>query len=58
LAITAFSSVLHREFVGLGAVDWCDFFQLMPSVHRVAELEMAGGGIEVELVGGVEGHYS
>jgi hypothetical protein len=32
----------HKDF-GLGAGLRCDHLQLMPGVHRVAELEMAGG---------------
>jgi hypothetical protein len=47
---------VNRQHVSLHAVQGRDHLQLMPCVHRAADLEVAGGGVEVELVIGVEGH--
>ena len=35
----------HRQHFSLRPVEWCDHLQLVPSVHRLADLEEAGGGV-------------
>ena len=48
---------MRRLRLGLRPVERRDALKLGPCVHRLADLEKAGGGVEVELVGVGEGYF-